>query len=270
MDLLLIGDSSALMGVDTPLLGKLISSRVESLATIGMFSPVGYARMLGLYLDRGRKPRTLLFLLHPGVLNYQLEWAEVESYGIDDQRAKQPEQPLWKAARDKLLHEIAYRVIAYPLRGAYGRFYGSASRFQAWLLDHQGSAVDPALPTDLEARPLTDEAEKLRLVKFSPLMKEKLASLADIVDRVSPSNTFVGLTPIANRLRDPLVERAVTENLRTLANCLHLPADHALPLPMSVPDGMCVGWHLTEQGRDFYTRKLAEILRDILPAKASL
>jgi hypothetical protein len=47
VDLLIVGDSSALMGIDAPVLGaKLGGARVESLALFGSVGPAGYAALL--------------------------------------------------------------------------------------------------------------------------------------------------------------------------------------------------------------------------------
>lgn len=141
VDLLLVGDSSCLMGIDPQLLANIIDRSVESLCTNGFAGPIGYANLLERYFARGNRATTIVLILHPS----SLETGAVRAW---ESLAPKENPPIGRLPR--LVAEVRASLRKSlgpladpPLSGWAGVYYGRESTMRNYILDHNGSLVDP-------------------------------------------------------------------------------------------------------------------------------
>ncbi len=256
VDVLVIGDSAALFAVDTSLLGHLMDGcRAESLATIGFVGPVGYAGILQRFFGRGRTASTLLVLVHGLTLQREPGWAGWEQFIRDGGPSRRPGLV---GARDKILHDVIYRVIFYPLKGAYGAYYGSAAQFRAFVSQSSGSGIAPS-----HGRGPTDFGSGVYLFASSQLWREGLSALADVVRAARLKRVFIALAPIPSSWYAAPSEETRSAMLDEVQATLKLSDSTRLPLPPAM-DGtdFANSFYLNEIGREHYTHALADVLSD--------
>ena len=251
-DVLILGDSSALMGVDAGALGRQLGRRVESLATLAWVGPAGYARLIDEYAAR-HPLTTLVLLFHPGALS--ITEAAFENYGYEREVLGTPQRTgrsVFDAARYSLYVHTIMRAVVLPLPGVYGKEYGWPDGLAARLRDHHGSLVDPnVLKEDVTAPFAID----------SPFAA-RLPALRDAIGAAKPSHVYLALTPIAGTRLSPEIVADRLAVSTTLATRLGLsPGDALLPLPASLPKELFATWtHLSAAGQTRYTDELSALL----------
>lgn len=251
-DVLILGDSSALMGVDAGALGRLLGRRVESLATLAWVGPAGYARLIADYAARNSLP-ALIFLFNPAALS--VTEAAFETNGYEREVLETPQRAgasVLDAARYSLYVHAIMRAVVLPLPGVYGKEYGWPDRLAARLRDHHGSLVDPNV--------LKEEVPATFAIG-QPFAR-RLPSLRDAIVAARPEHVYLALTPIAATGVSPEIVASRLAVSTTLAIRLGLsPSDTLLPLPPSLPKELFAVWtHLSAAGQRRYTEELAALL----------
>jgi hypothetical protein len=262
--ILLIGDSSCMMGVDAPLLSRSLPGRPAVL---------NLSLIYGLSLRTGADLAAEFARRHEG----QVEWvvllvtppklAEPESdrafatlwQSLDpSRRMAEPEaQVRWEhwigvdLFRDRALPSL----LAVPLRGRGAAFYGFTSGVWTYLDTHDGSMVDlgtfhrPAVKSEMAWEPGAALEWESRAVRVALPAGVRLAA---------------GLTPLPESLgRGDWLEQR-TKRLREWG--AWLAADLLLTdLPACLPDGMfATGAHLDARGQERFTLLLAsEMAREL-------
>ena len=250
-DLLVIGDSSALMDIDPVRLAQSLGGiTVESLATNARVGPAGYGRMLETYARHVGSLPAILLLLH-GVsfampesqyIEHPVEWFEVDE--------PLPSNPLVRAP------DIAYeRLIApafdLPLPGTYGSHYGQRQNLVSALWKGHGSLEDPNV-LRFESEPFEYEC--------SPAFTERLGILRHMLDRLQPSRVFLGLTPVPEERVGKGTRETRAEIEQSTVRVLRRAT--LLDLPGSLPDDrFATQTHLNAAGRPGYSDLVAEAIR---------
>ncbi len=252
-DILILGDSSALMGVDAGRLGQLLGRRVESLATLAWVGPAGYARLLSEYSSRTPVP-VLVFLFNPVAL--LITDAAFQKFGYEREVLGTPQRlgaSFLEAARYSLYVHVIMRLVVLPLPGLYGREYGWPPRLGARLREHHGSLVDPNI--------FKDEPAAAAFVIGQPFAR-RLPLLRDAIVAARARNVYLALTPIPSTGVSPDVDASRLAASTSIATQLGLSAkDALLPLPTSLPSEMfAVSTHLAAAGQIRYTETLADVL----------
>lgn len=253
-DILIVGDSSGLTGIDAPLLDSLLdNTHIESLSSIASVGPRGYLKLAQNCSRRGTRIPILLLVVHGESLRRRADHQREEAIVMDD---AWPQRPFLPGARTVLNGTLFGNRLDPPLPGDWGRFYGPRSGLSRYLRTHQGSAVDPLL-----AHP---SASAYRYVLF-PAIRARLARFANLLPSAGVDRLLVILAPIPESMVDPLTLETRHSVLREIQSLLNLNADQWVSTPVSMPDHyFCTPTHLNQSGRKRFTRRLAERLTQAL------
>lgn len=139
--IIILGDSSALMGIDPSILQQKLGKPIESYATLGVVGPEGYAYMLDLLSAEKSSIEYVLLVLHP-VQFHREQYMEVWIPLLKDWNKTASLDP--NRAPLDFVRGIANRYLVYsPLPGHYSLYYGSPEKFVGMINDNKGSAIDP-------------------------------------------------------------------------------------------------------------------------------
>lgn len=251
-DLLLVGDSSCMMGVDAPALSERLGGLSKSLnlgLIIGL-SAKTYAEAVRTKIDNARVfPKVLILLISPAKLaeDQRNPWFEDlwQSFAISHSSI---EASPFEFVRERLMG----RLFSQSLKGNGAWEYGFTSVIWDYLEAHHGSAIDGG-----EFR-WKGKGEGRSFKVLSTLEGEYLDFQSIIGEQVP---LFVGLTPMPETYVGDSFEADREHMLATLSKWM--PTAHILAnLPATLPGGVfATPTHLNEQGQRVFTRYLAEILR---------
>lgn len=252
-DVLIIGDSSALMNVDPRQLSEELSARVESLATIGFMGPRGYAKLLTNYSERAKPIGSLVILMHPTSLAMSEEiivGGRYEQLVLDD--GPRADGNLFVEGRRELYNKWIDPAAALPLPGAYGRFYGWAETISRTIESNHGSMTDPH-PADVVAKGAPPS-------EISPAVATRIPDLKAAIARSGARAACVGVTPIP--ARHPFSEETYQRFIETFGEGLGVKT-RLSELPAKLPDPYFASMnHMTPEGRRVYTALLARQLTE--------
>jgi len=249
---LLIGDSSCLMDVNTRQLGQQLGVPALNLGTLSFLDLNNYAELLRRFTNGNRgQLRAVVLLMNPEALRR----VSAEDYFVGVLTAFWGEQDFCRTATldDKLacalgLETFRGRVLArtlpVPLGGAFGRFYGFDSNLEKFMTREHGSVIDPVVEQP-KGRP------EFRL---SPTLKP--ASEAFRLAVPAGSKLLVGITPVPREIVGTDYARSRDEMLRQWGAWLQ--ADALLDsLPATLPeDQFARSTHLNQYAVPRYTEEL--------------
>ncbi len=255
-EILLIGDSSCLMNVDAALLEGLAKTRAINLGTLSFLDLDTFGSLLSHYLDHQTSPpKWIILLTHPDfVRKNSASQAHTNCFNryLEKQDHLYNHTPPWSPEKYLGIHIVEGRLLArlpLPLNNAFGRYYGFTSDLSSFMVQHQGSAVDPR-SLDLEQLKGSSDYRVARSHK-------RLA--ASFLERI-PSGTafFVGLTPVPKSFpqNDFVAEyqALLNEWARLFPGCIAL---SQLP-PVLDNEYFATKTHLTQAAATHYTRVLLE------------
>lgn len=257
-DLLLAGDSSALMGVN-PTAIHAFGLKIESLATIGFVGPLGQAAILRSQSKaRGDRPIPVVLLMHPASYYSGAivdEFQTIATVGA----IRRPWRPVL-AARRKMFDNGFHRLRSWPLPGAYGSFYGWAEDAVIWLDRNAGTLIDPTPPLP-----------ECAFSKVGPMrhaidgrVASELEMLGQAMRELSNGDVLFGVTPVPESRSDSSTRVARAELVNAAAAKLGIPTERILALPPTMPDRLfaCSDTHLNAEGREVFSKILtSEVLR---------
>jgi hypothetical protein len=231
--LLLVGDSSALMGIDAAALGP----GVESLATIGYVGPAGFA-----HLARQVEAPSVVVILHGASLS--VPEATFAKRGFE-RLVLGETRPV--RFRDAIFERLFAPALDLPLPGRYGARYGRPDRLAAALETGHGTVVDPNHFTP-------DRTPPFRFV-LAPEVATRLDVLAEAL---AGRRVWFALAPLPASRVD--AETLATHDAVAAEVARRLRA-RLLPLPVSLPDDrFATATHLDARGRAELTALLARLL----------
>jgi hypothetical protein len=250
VDVLILGDSSALMGVDAVALGLALGgARVESLATIGYVGPAGFARLLEDFTARGRRARTVVLMMH-GV-SLALPESLFVHKGFEARVAGSGPAPRSPVRRflDQLYARLVAPVLDLPLPGAFGQHYGRPDALADALREGHGSLVDP-------------NRYAAKTERFSFVLSEAVASRLDTFRAAAPRLGVSDLRVVVAPLPASVVDDQTRSTHAAVAVAFARRAGGELvPLPPSRPDeDFATLTHLSAAGRARFTASLANAL----------
>jgi hypothetical protein len=272
-DVILIGDSSALMDVDAKLLGSLLGGRkVENLSTLGYVGAQGYAHLLDLCLSRGIGVRTVVLLMHGISLNRPTgDWDRWQDWVLTGRIFTEPEENPLVGLRARLSAVWLDRLFALPMPEAWGRSYGTHFELADAIAANAGSIYNPSLDFPAETGrwdagdagpdPHRDPGFTYRL---SPAAALGLRTFALTAAKYPIQQVFFGITPA---FLSSKTDRTIDENrqvsqevgaiMRGALGARFEPLDL---MPFRADEYFATAAHLNQIGRGHFTRTLASVL----------
>ncbi|MBF0340669.1 MAG: hypothetical protein HQL95_06845 [Magnetococcales bacterium] len=269
-DLLLIGDSSCLMGIDPKQLSRQLDGiRVDSLCSIAWIGPVGYATMLRHYLEKHEAPTDLVIVLHLAQFNRKIEWDRQTEY-IAHAFDKAYRLSKVTEALDYLEHALFDLVNFTSLKGRYKIYYGSAEQLRV-AVQYDGSLIDPN--TGLEPT-LALHARQVNNTKTPCYLSSHALNqpFIDALKELAQAIALVGITK-SHLLLSPIPDNAYCGNTnhdheiaaQTIAAHLDLSPGQVLTTPVVLPNDLFSrSTHLNRWGKEQFTTLLANRLDGVL------
>jgi hypothetical protein len=280
VDLLLIGDSSCLTGIDVDRLSERLGKRVASLCSIGYLGPAGYALLLQSFAQSGSRYKQLILAMHPDSMIRDESWHSW-TYFV---RRGGPTEPrgLWQWILTGLqLAERSYlsTLVRFPMRGAFGLYYGSAESMRE-AVSRSGMMIEPSaleyssMAQFLEVNHDVDRPEPQngycqRYHQDWPnsLFVRDLEQFRNGVDGISTSRARFLLTPLPRNCSDGVIEGRSAIARARMIQIMGSPPDFVVAAPTTLPTAYFGSvTHLNLYGRDIYTDRLAAILAPLLAA----
>lgn len=277
-DVIVIGDSSALMGVDATLLGNLMGGkRVENLSTLAWVGAKGYAHLLEMYSRRGLRVRTVVLLMHGLSLNRPegAGWDGWEDMVVKESIPRELAKNPYEGFRSELSTFLFGRLFALPMPAVWGRYYGTHLEVADAIRTDHGSIYEPvwALPAETgrwDSAAKTGTVEPRVLPSYglpyhlSRTAEFGLREFAVAATRFPVEHVFFGIMPTLLSVK---TEQAVVDNKR-VANQIGVLMRQSLtsrfePLnlvPFRADEYFSSATHLNQMGREHFTRTLAGIL----------
>jgi hypothetical protein len=253
-ELVLIGDSSCLMDVAAPDLGRSLNTSVLNLGTLSYLDLSAYASILEHYLAANPKPpRTVVLLMHPEALR-RTSPTEFHTDALASFYARKdlcpPTLPavLCLLGVETFRGRLLSRAVPQPLGGSFGRQYGFTHNLWKYLSDNRGSAVDPG---DFDSATATGNAEYRLAPSLERTSRQFRQTLPPGIKLV------VGLTPVPQSFAPALYAQTRLALLRGWNDWLQ--ADRILEeLPATLPDDLFASTtHLNATGVAAFTSELA-------------
>lgn len=258
----LVGDSSCLMGVSARQLSELLGLPVRNLGAVSTLGLDAFATLAAdAVAAAGDPPPTVVLLVHPDFLRRPAPEAGMDALfrslresgevaGLD---ADPWQRVLHTFGAATFRDRIESRIRPTPLLGAYARRYGFTWELLAAMDADGGGAVDPgyfAPGTSVAPPPL----------EVSPRLETAAAAFVSRLPDGTPLR--VGVMPIPQSLAGPEDATRQARALRTLCGWMGSRAVPLSTLPAVLPDeDFASPTHLNESGRAAFTRRLAETLR---------
>jgi hypothetical protein len=266
VDVLAIGDSSGLMGLDAELLAELTGARVESLNMIGFVGPRAFAAVLDRYVARSGRPRRLLLMFHDQSLNRPPNWRTWEQMVVERSWAPAVPAGWFAGVRARLLAGVE-PLLYVPMDGRLGDFYGPPTELGRFMRAHHGTAIDPGVRAERAATALVQVragyAPTREFLDGADVLSASLAKLdRDRVDLILMPEPDLYDSADTRRRRDAARD--------TILSRLQLDAGSQIdPAPFLPAADFATATHLNANGRRHFTTLLAKKLGRISPCEGS-
>jgi hypothetical protein len=249
-DLLVVGDSSGLTGVDPTWLGQLMGRRVEILSTMAVVGPVGHSLLATRALPRGAPEASIVFSMN--ALGVQQDGKTFPKWeGLLDatrQRERLVEQPA--AIRDWGFKFASEQVFHLPLPGSYGRAYGWPRDLVEHVEREHGSMADPNRLTQCPDTPIH--------FKLSAAVTHGLGQFREALSRFPGLRLELLVTPSPAPCVSADFEGERARALADVLPVLGLTEDEVLSTPHVLPIEMfATATHLNPLGRARLTQAMA-------------
>ena len=259
-DILIVGDSSALMDIDPARLARLTGQSAETLATIAYGGPRAMASLIDRMARRGARPRTLILAFHAAGMPRRADWEDWTMQVVAQTRQRPFASSIRTGALGRL-NDLTSGIVFRPLEGAYGSFYGGREQFVDYLREHHGSAIDPR-PRDLSGDELTSAALQWAVsFETTDLFRADLPTLRAAIERLAPARVRLLITPVPQRWALPQALENRSAAIREITEALGLAKGDLLDTPAYLPTrSFAVETHLHESARPLFTQSLAAAL----------
>jgi hypothetical protein len=265
--IVLLGDSTCLVGVDAPSLSRQLPGRpgVLSLALFIQYDLTVYAEEVADFAAANpNQLRSVVLLATPpklggmGMSQFNNLWEQLYDPPPDGWQRLAAVKTDWSGARLLRRHLLSH-LLATPLRLSGAAFYGFSSETEAYQTLHCGSV---ACPGELTI-PRQKDGPRLDFNHPLPLRAEIEAHSRAFRAKMPPGiKLFIGLTPVAvpMAVAPPAARRQQADLLQRWNASIQ--ADVLLTnLPPTLPYGYFTpGNHLNLMGQKFFTAKLAQEL----------
>lgn len=264
-DIVLFGDSSAVMGIDPAILEEKLARPVESFATLGVIGPEGYAFMLDTLAAQSTPFQKIFFVLHPIQFRRHPSWEGwipmIKSWNVV------PPRPPDSSPLDAVRGFTNRYLIYAPLPGAYALYYGSPESFVRSFNENKGSAIDPGTVLNVTTEEAFNAMEPhgyapvdLKTFTVNESYRRALAHLKTSIAAVGRDKVYLLLGPLP---LGPDHQQEIIDSFHEVAALLDLSPDHAIVprLTFSLDaKHFSSTTHLNRYGKKVYSTALAEEL----------
>jgi hypothetical protein len=258
-EVLILGDSSALMNIDPILLGHLLGRRVETLATVAYAGPRGMAALLDRLANRGLRPGLILLTMHSAGLARKPEWSTWTERVVRGPPDRQVETNLLRGALGKL-NDLVSTTIYRPLEGAYGSYYGGLMDFERFVRLHHGGAVDPR-PRSRDGDTPVKALEWCCSFEISEHFRAELPALRTALGRHPGVPVRLLVSPLPKRWATPLGRANRSSATNEILAGLGLDLSALIDSPEYLPGAdFAAPTHLHESAVPVFTRLLGQKL----------
>ncbi len=255
-DILLVGDSSSLMGVDVPYLFELLDGKykIESLSTIANVSPKGHMKLIDNYYQRNGSPKIIIFQLNPITLA-DGPWVFAKKYEEWVLTGTEPLPFLFVRGRDKIFRDAIAKILQFPMRNEYASKYGWPINVVNFIRNNKGTMIDPG-PT------IKWDHNSHYFALNLPYMLKLLQS-REYIQRIKAEYFFFAFTPNVGSKISPEMLQTRSLVYSFILDILGLDINRQLNLPAVLPDSKFISTHhLNEKGRRLYTEHLASAINN--------
>ncbi len=276
-DVVVTGDSSALMDVDATRLGALLGGRrVENLSTLGFVGARGYAHLLELYCARGSRAKAVVLLMHGISLDRpeHAGWDTWEDMVVKEQILTETVDNPFEGLREELSSVLFARNLALPMASAWGRYYGTQFEVRDAIRDSHGSIFEPLSPLPAEtgrwdsvSAPGKSGAGAALTYRLAPSEAIALQEFASVVAKLPIEHVYFGISPTRLSLK---TEQAMSENEKVaqqVAGIMRRSLGSRFELlnivPFRADEYFVTATHMNSMGREHFTRTLANILSPV-------
>lgn len=267
-DVVFVGDSSCLMGIDFAKLDRLYGGHTASFCSIAYLGPRGYAKLLNRYFAQGHSASAIVIALHPVQFKRDPGWNKWISF-VDNDGPARDRRKWWLALRTIETNALG-KVVYSPLSGTWGNFYGSPASLRNMVRD-TGGAIDAGTGlVDIEA--LRTLAQPVQHAKepfdYTPNDEfySALDELADTLRRFNTEKVYLMITPIYESVFFGTAPEGFRQIRNDIAHRLGIPVNNILDLPPAMHNGAhATLTHLNAYGRDMYTDLVAAELSCRIP-----
>ena len=258
-ELLVVGDSSGLLGLDPIEVEARLGVRTEMLNVIGPVRGPGFVRLLENAIAAGARPKMVLFIIQPFTLLHAPGRSHddlMKAVLADGWSPVAWEEGVRRSGDVFLLGGL----FEEPIPGPFGAEYGNIGELRRALDAGQGGLLHPGPPL---VPPPGTHAEVDYVIY--PVAREDLRQAGEMLKRLDLKEVYVGFGATAESLsyeKTAGARRAMLEEVRQL---LGLPEGHALLLPTVLPDQEMVDpMHVGREGRKRFTRDAMPVLQRAL------
>jgi hypothetical protein len=284
-DVLIVGDSSALMGVDASLLGRRLGGMsVENLSTLAWVGPRGYAHLLQMYFRRGLQAKAVVLLMHEAAMNRpSAGWDNWEQVVLTEHAPSNEERNPLLALRTALNSVLFGRVFAPPMPGLWGKFYGSQYEVRSAIRNYHGSLHEPygETPADSGRWGFLEEPahggsislpDPSFVFRLSPAAELRLREFGNSLSGLPFGRLYFGITPTYLSYKAPFTMTGHREADREADSILKRALDARFtPLdlePFRPNEYFASYTHLNILGRRYFTSELAATLSSTIHSPA--
>lgn len=256
-DILLVGDSSGLHGVDPLALEQdLAGPRVDSLSAIGPARPPGYAELLANHLEHTEAPRVVVLVLHPMGLMHGLERHKRSEMNAILSGAW-PAQSFAEEAAKGLNFHLFRGVLEEPFGGHHGRRYGNGRAMRRALRAGRGAFPHSAPGGGVGHESASADIE----YEIHPQSRRHLAEMRTRLGDLEALGVYVALAPGPASIEGAASRASRERVLAAVLEILGLPPERALRIVATLPTAEFADFtHPSDAGRARLTRSLAQAL----------
>lgn len=260
-EVLFLGDSSCLMGLDAGLISEQLGIEALNLGALSFIDIKSMSGILQHYLETNPdQVRVVVMFQNASALRraspemYHTAFLEDFYDQVDPSKPQSPFQYVFCGLGLEIFRgRFVSRLLPSALPGVYGQYYGFSHDLDRFMTAHKGSAIDPG------KQAFTGNAEYH--------LSEHNRKVSPAFRAVVPTNmTFLlGLTPLPQGFVDPKYPQRYRELLEEWGT--HIGADQLLTnLPPTLPDELFARvTHLNAAGMAAYSKLVsAEIKRVML------
>ena len=247
-DILLIGDSSCLMNIDTKKFTDLSAKKTYNLGTLSYLDFESYGALLTNALNNNNSVSLVCLFIHPEFLRrvtpsdtHVQFFRSCNNDTYDNNTNKN--NYIHSLLKLNIFENVFYSKTPIPLKNNFSQFYGFTTFLDQYLNDHNGSAIDPRV-FDIEME------HGNVLYKITDRKINDLIKLTVLVP--NESKFLLCLTPVPSEITGVNYSETIKSIKKQIFE--HVKIDNILQMPFTLPaTEFATKTHLNATSRALYT-----------------